>query len=310
MKVRRTPDSCFENLPGYDFEPHYQTIEDDDGTQLRIHFIDVGPRDGEPILLMHGNPSWAYLYRKMIPGLESTGRRVIAVDLVGCGRSDKPARRRDYTQARHVDWMRKWLVAMDLQSITLFCQDWGGTIGLNLVADMPERFARVVASNTGLPIGDGANKTLRTWQRLMKFLPSFPLKTALRRAMRAEDFDDEILGAYLAPFPSRKYQAGILEFPQLIAVFPDNPGVAQNRRALERLGRFEKPFLTLFGDKDPVTRGFEQVLMDLVPGAKGQKHKIIRGAGHFSQEDRPEELVAEIIPFLDVTSGPGLSQQT
>ena len=304
MKVCRTPDSCFANLPGYDFEPHYKMIEDDDGTQLRVHFVDVGPSDAQPILLMHGNPSWAFLYRKMIPGLAATGRRVIAVDLIGCGRSDKPAKRKYYTQARHVDWMTKWVQAMDLNNITLFCQDWGGTIGLNLVAEMPERFDRVVASNTGLPIGDGANKTLRTWQRLMKFLPSFPLKSAFRKTVKSEDFNDEVLRGYLAPFPGRSYQAGIMQFPQLIAVFADNPSVAQNRSALEKLGRFDKPFLTLFGNRDPVTRGLEKVFIDGVPGAKGQKHKIIRGAGHFIQEDRPDDLVAEIIPFLDVTQEP------
>ena len=308
MKVLRTPESCFENLPGYDFLPHYQMIEDDDGTHLRVHYLDEGPHDADPILLMHGNPSWAYLYRKMIPGLRATGRRVIAVDLIGCGRSDKPAKRRDYTQARHVNWMGKWLRAMNLNNITLFCQDWGGTIGLNLVAEMPERFDRVVASNTGLPIGDGANKTLRVWQRLMRILPSFPLKTAFRRAVKSEDFDDEILRGYLAPFPGRKYQAGIMQFPQLIAVFADNPGVAQNRKALEKLGQFEKPFLTLFGNRDKVSRGFEKVFIDLVPGARGQKHKIIKGAGHFSQEDRPDELVAEIIQFLDVSPAPKLSR--
>ncbi len=304
MKVCRTPDSCFANLPGYDFEPHYKMIEDDDGTQLRVHFVDVGPSDAQPILLMHGNPSWAFLYRKMIPGLAATGRRVIAVDLIGCGRSDKPAKRKYYTQARHVDWMTKWVQAMDLNNITLFCQDWGGTIGLNLVAEMPERFDRVVAANTGLPIGDGANKTLRTWQRLMKFLPSFPLKSAFRKTVKSEDFSDEVLRGYLAPFPGRSYQAGIMQFPQLIAVFADNPSVAQNRSALEKLGRFDKPFLTLFGNRDPVTRGLEKVFIDGVPGAKGQKHKIIRGAGHFIQEDRPDDLVAEIIPFLDVTQEP------
>lgn len=302
MKVRRTPDRHFEDLADYSYAPNYQMIEDEDGTPLRVHYVDVGPKDAAPILLMHGNPSWAYLYRKMIPGLAETGRRVIAVDLIGCGRSDKPAKKSDYTQARHVHWMGEWIRRMELDSITLFCQDWGGTIGLNLVAEMPERFDRVITSNTGLPIGDGANKTLRVWQRVMKILPFFPLKTAFKRAIKSESFTDEVLAGYLAPYPGRKYQSGILQFPQLIAVFPDNPGVAQNKRALEALRSFEKPFLTLFGNRDPVTKGFEKELIDLVPGAKGQNHKIIKGAGHFSQEDRPDELVAEIIPFLEVTA--------
>lgn len=300
MKVLRTPDACFENLPGYSFEPNYLTISDDDGTELRVHYLDEGPADADPILLMHGNPSWVYLYRKMIPGLLSSGRRVIAVDLIGCGRSDKPAKRSYYTQERHIDWMEKWLRSMELTNISLFCQDWGGTIGLHLVTRMPERFDRVIASNTGITSGDGANKTLRIWQRVMRFLPAFPLRTAFGRSIKSEDFSEEILRAYLAPFPDRKYQAGIMQFPQLIAVFPDNVSVPANRRALAQLGEFRKPFLTLFGNRDPVTRGMDKVLQQLVPGAKGQKHKIIKGAGHFSQEDRPAELVSEVLPFLEV----------
>ena len=300
MKVLRTPDSRFENLPGYNFEPHYTTIVDGDGTEIRIHYIDEGPRDAEPILLMHGNPSWCYLYRKMIPGLLKAGRRVIAVDLVGCGRSDKPAKRKYYTQARHVDWMSKWLVAMDLKHITLFCQDWGGTIGLNLVADFPERFDRVIASNTGLPMGEGGNRLLRNWQAIMKVFPAFPLRTAMKKSIREPGFSEQEFKAYKAPFYRLSYQAGILKFPQLIAVFPDNPGVPQNKKAWEKLKQFEKPFLTLFGDKDPVTRGGHKSMIKHIPGAQGQAHKIIKGGGHFIQEDKPDELVAEIVPFLDV----------
>lgn len=300
MKVLRTPDSCFEGLPGYDFEPHYQSILDDDGTELRVHYIDEGPRDAEPILLMHGNPTWVYLYRKMIPGLIATGRRVIAVDLIGCGRSDKPARRKYYTQARHIQWMSKWLQAMDLRNITLFCQDWGGVIGLNLVADHPERFDRIVAANTGLPTGDGGNQFLRMWQLVMKFLPLFPMSYAMRKSVQAEDFSDAEYRAYLAPFPSWRYQAGIMAFPQLIANFPDNPSAPQNQEALRKLQSFDKPFLTLFGTRDPITKGFERRFIKLVPGAKGQAHERIRGAGHFIQEDKPEELLKGLIPFLDV----------
>jgi haloalkane dehalogenase len=191
---------------------------------------------------MHGNPSWSYLYRKMIPGLLTSGRRVIAPDLVGLGRSDKPAKRKYYTQARHIDWMQKWLIAMDLQNITLFCQDWGGVIGLNLVADNPERFDRVIVANSGMPAGEGGTKALLIWQFVMKFMPVFPLKTAIT-----------------------------------------------------------KPVLTLFGNRDPISRGDEQFIIDRIPGAKGQSHKIIDGGGHFIQEDKPKELVAEIIPFLAVS---------
>lgn len=300
MKISRTPDNRFENLPGYDFDPQYTVIEDDDGTEIRIHAIDEGPRHAQPILLMHGNPTWSYLYRKMIPGLLQSGRRVIAVDLVGCGRSDKPAKKTYYTQARHIQWMSKWLEANDLQQITLFCQDWGGLIGLHLVANYPERFDRVIAANTGIPLGTGGNKWLRTWQRVMRWLPAFPLKTALGRTIRNPAFSAQEFAAYQAPFPTLRHQAGILQFPVLIAVFEDNPAVPENRAAWEKLGQFDKPFLTLFGNKDPVTRGMHKALIKHIPGAQGQAHQIIDGGGHFIQEDKPEELVAAIIPFLEV----------
>ena len=301
MKVLRTPDARFENLPGYNYAPHYLTIRDDDGTELRIHYIDEGPRNAEPILLMHGNPSWCYVYRKMIPGLLSSGRRVIAPDLVGLGRSDKPAKRKYYTQARHIDWMQKWLIAMDLQNITLVCQDWGGVIGLNLVADNPERFDRVVVANSGIPAGEGGTKALLIWQFVMKYMPVFPLKTAMLRTVQAEDFTEKDYRAYRAPFPNLKYQAGILSFPGLIPIFPNNPGVPQNKAAWEKLRTFTKPVLTLFGNRDPISRGGEQVIIDRIPGAKGQDHKVIDGGGHFIQEDKPAELVAEITRFLAVS---------
>jgi haloalkane dehalogenase len=302
MKMLRTPDECFENLPGFDYEPHYVTIQDDDGTDIRIHYLDEGPRDAQPILLMHGNPSWSYIYRKMIPGLLASGRRVIAVDLVGCGRSDKPAKKKYYTLARHVDWIEKWLLAMDLNNITLFCQDWGGVIGLNVLVDNQERFDRVVMSNTGIPIGDGGNRWLKVWLFVMKYLPSFPWGLAFKPIIKAEDFDDNIFDAYRkAPFPQRKFQVGIRQFPQLISIFPDNPGVPQNRAAWKKLKQFNKPLLTLFGNLDPVTKGQEARYIKGVPGAKGQNHKIIKGGGHFIQEDKPDELVAEVIPFLEVS---------
>ncbi|MDB4807056.1 haloalkane dehalogenase [Pseudomonadales bacterium] len=302
MKILRTPDSCFDNLPGYNFEPHYTTITDSDGSEIRIHSIDEGPRDAEPILLMHGNPSWAYLYRHMIPALLATGRRVIAVDLVGCGRSDKPAKRKYYTLARHYEWMSKWLLANELSNITLFCQDWGGTIGLYLVSEFPERFDRVIASNTGIPAGEGGNKWLRWWLRIMKILPAFPFDLGFKNSVLRPQFSDAEYFAYKkAPFPQRKYQAGIRQFPQLIAILPGNPGVPLNKIIWEKLKTFDKPFLTLFGDKDPISYRGEKIFKKFVPGAKGQKHKIIAGAGHFIQEDKPEELVEAIIPFLEVS---------
>jgi haloalkane dehalogenase len=296
MKILRTPDSQFEHLDGYAFAPHYTTISDADGTPIRIHRIDEGPRDAEPIVLMHGNPTWSYLHRHMIPGLVATGRRVIAVDLVGCGRSDKPAAKSDYTLARHIDWMTKWLLAEDLQHITLYCQDWGGTIGLHLVANHPARFDRVVASNTGMPLGEGASSFVKMWTEMMDAATEFPwdvLPPGMTRVPTAAE-----LAAYRAPFPSTEYEAGILQFPALIAVQPENPGVAMNRAAWERLASFTKPFLTLFGGKDRVARGADRRMQEHIPGAAGQPHLTIEHANHFIQEDAPEILVQQISSFL------------
>ena len=299
MKVLRTPDSQFENLMDYDFPPTYTTIQDVDGTHIRIHSVDVGPKDADPILLMHGNPTWSYLYRHMIKALEKTGRRVIALDLVGCGRSDKPAKRKYYTLARHHDWYCKWLEANNLDNITLVCQDWGGTLGLKLVAKYPERFARVFATNTGLPTGQGGSKFLKCWLRLMKFAIAFPWKYAFEaNFVKTKPTHDE-MKAFRAPFPSRKYQAGIVKFPQLIAIFPDNPGVPANREAWAKLASFDKPFLTVFGNKDPVTRKIEKRLIDHIPGCRKQSHTILDGIGHFSPEEAPDALLEHLIPFLD-----------
>jgi len=299
MKILRTPDERFANLPDFPYAPHYTTVRDQDGSEIRIHHIDEGPRDAAPILLMHGNPTWAFLYRKMIPGLLKTGRRVIAVDLVGCGRSDKPAAKADYTLARHYDWMSKWLVAMDLKSITLFCQDWGGTIGIYLVSLHPERFARVVAANTGLPLGEGESDFMKMWVGMMREATEFPWQM-LEAGMTTKLPEAEI-AAYRAPFPTHEHEAGIIQFPLLIAVQTDNPGAPLNREAWARLASFEKPFLTLFGELDPVARGWEKRAQEYFKGAKGQDHQIIAGAGHFIQEDAAAELVERITPFLSVS---------
>lgn len=298
MEILRTPDERFENLPDYAFAPHYQTVRDEDGTEIRIHCVDEGPRDAEPILLMHGNPTWAYLYRKMIPALLKTGRRVIAVDLVGCGRSDKPADKADYTLARHYDWMSKWLMAMDLQQITLFCQDWGGTIGLYLASQFPERFARVIASNTGLPLGEGESEFMKMWVGMMQAASDFPWPM-LEAGMTVKPSPEE-LAAYHAPFPTNAYEAGIIKFPLLIAVQVDNPGAPLNREAWVRLANFDKPFLTIFGDLDPVAKGWDKRAHKHIPGAKGQAHHTIPDASHFIQEDAPAELVERIAAFLAV----------
>lgn len=261
--------------------------------------MDVGPKDADPILLMHGNPTWSYIYRHMIKALEKTGRRVIALDLVGCGRSDKPAKRKYYTLARHHDWYCKWLEANNLDNISLVCQDWGGTLGLKLVAKYPERFARVFATNTGLPTGQGGSKFLKWWLRLMKFAIAFPWKYAFEANFVKTKPTHNEMKAFRAPFPSRKYQAGIVKFPQLIAIFPDNPGVPANREAWAGLASFDKPFLTVFSNKDPVTRQIEKHLINHIPGCREQPHTILDGIGHFSPEEAPDALLEHLLPFLD-----------
>jgi haloalkane dehalogenase len=299
MEILRTPDECFRDLEGFAFEPHYVEVEATrpGGPGLRIHYLDEGPRDAAPVLLIHGNPTWSYLHRKFVRPLAEAGQRVIAVDLVGCGRSDKPAQRSDYTQARHVDWLSQWLEALDLREITLYCQDWGGSLGLALVAEYPERFARVVASNTGVPLGEGERGFMKTWVAMMRDAKEFPFDQMIPGGMTHEITPGE-LAAYKAPFPDSSYQAGICEFPMLIAVQPDNPGVPMNRQVWEALGRFEKPFLTLWGELDPVTPGGDRRLQDHVPGAAGQPHQSFSNASHFIQEDVPEFLVEHLLRFI------------
>ena len=298
MKVLRTPDDRFGNLPGFPYAPHYLTIHDEDGTALRVAYIDEGPRDAEPILLMHGNPTWSYLYRKMIPGLLATGRRVIAIDLPGTGRSDKPADRSDYTLVRHYDWASKWFTALNLSDVTLFCQDWGGTIGLYLVSKYPERFARVVASNTGMPTGEGESDFMKMWVGMMAVATQFPWPM-LESGMVTKLSEAEV-AAYRAPYPTSDYEYCLITWPSLITVQPDNPGLPLNVAAWERLQKFEKPFLTLFGELDPVGRGWEARAQAKIPGAKGQDHQMIPNAHHFIQEDVADELVRRIAAFMDV----------
>lgn len=292
MQILRTDDSHFAGLTDWPYAPHYTEIVDaETGTPIRIHHVEAGDPAGPVVLLMHGNPSWCYLYRHMIPGLAAAGNRVIAVDLVGHGRSDKPASKDDYTLARHHQWMRSWIEALDLTGITLFCQDWGGTIGLAMVAFMPERFARVVASNTGVPAGEGGNEALRTWLDMMGQATAFPWPVM---AMLSEDK----IAAYRMPYPDPSYEAGLCKFPTLIAIFPDNPGVPLNKRVLEGLARFDKPFLTIWGALDIVAPGADKRLQALIPGAQGQAHQVLPNANHFTQEDAPEELVAAILDFM------------
>src|SRR5271154_6310001 len=289
MNILRTPDIRFVSLPDYDFEPAYSDVKPDDGTEIRLHAVDAGPRDAAPVLLMHGEPSWSYLYRKMIPELAGSGRRVLAPDLVGFGRSDKPSEQTDYTFERHVDWMSQWLLGLDLAEITLFCQDWGGLIGLRLVAAFPDRFARVVVANTGLPAGNGWSEAFKNWLDYSQSTPVLPVGNIVNGGTLRQLSPAEV-AAYDAPFPDETYKAGARRFPALVQITPEHPSVAENKAAWKVLEAFDKPFLTALSDGAPVTKGGEKAFQERVPGAKGRKHVTIAGGGHFLQEDKPDEI--------------------
>jgi haloalkane dehalogenase len=299
IEALRTPDERFATLPGYAFAPHYIDV---DG--LRIHYVDEGPRTAAPVLMLHGEPSWSYLYRKMIPIVTAADHRVIAPDLVGFGRSDKPVRREDYTYQRHVDWMRALIERLDLRGVTLVCQDWGGLIGLRLTAEHSERFARVIAANTFLPTCDTPpGDAFKAWQKYSQETPDFQVGGIVRGGC-ATDLAVEIVAAYDAPFPEDRYKAGARQFPLLVPTSPDDPAAAPNREAWDVLRRWQKPFLTAFSDLDPITRGADRLLQEAIPGAKGQPHTTIVGGGHFLQEDKGEELARVVVDFIARTRTP------
>jgi haloalkane dehalogenase len=290
----------FVGLPGYGFEPNYAQVRGN----LRVHYVDAGPTDAGVIVLLHGEPSWSFLYRKMIPILTDAGYRVIAPDLVGFGRSDKPDERSAHTYARHVEWMSELLFEhLDLEQITLFAQDWGGLIGLRLVAENPHRFARVAIANTGLPTGDQPlGDAFMAWLDASQAMPEFDSGAIVQRATTSRLTEEEV-AAYNAPFPDATFQAGPRVMPLLVPVRPDQAGAEANRRAWARLREFDKPFLTLFSDQDPITRGWDALFIAAVPGARGQDHATIKGAGHFLQEDASEELAVRLIEFIRATDG-------
>lgn len=298
MKVLRTPDERFSDLPGYPFEPHYAEVPDGEGGLLRIHYVDLGPADAEVVLCLHGEPTWSFLYRKMIPVFVDAGYRAVAPDLVGFGRSDKPASRRDYTYQRHVDWTAAWLRELDLARVTLVCQDWGGLIGLRLVAEHSERFARVVAANTGLPMGQRPpSEAFLNWRRSSQEMPVMPVGELVKGAC-VKEVREEVMRGYDAPFPDESFKEGARQFPVLVPISPDDPAAPANRKAWEVLERWDKPFLTAFSDSDPITRGGDEVIRRRIPGARGQPHTTIRNAGHFLQEDSGEEFARVVVNFM------------
>ena len=302
METLRTPDERFRGLPGFAFEPHYAEVADPDGGTLRVHYLDEGPADGEVVLLLHGEPSWSFLYRTMIPVLVDAGFRAVAPDLVGFGRSDKPTPRTEYTYARHVEWMRELLFdRLDLHDVTLVCQDWGGLVGLRLVGEHPERFARVVAANTYLPTGDtDPGEAFRAWRTFSQEVEEFPTGAIVNMGCTT-DLAPEVIAAYDAPFPDQTYLEGARQFPLLVPAEPDDPATAANRAAWSVLEQFEKPFLTAFSDGDPITAGAHRSLQERIPGARGREHVTIGGGGHFLQEDRGPELAAAVVAFVRAT---------
>ncbi len=297
MKILRTPESAFAGITDFPFAPHYLEIADpDDGTPLRIHYVDEGPRDAPIVLMMHGEPSWSYLYRHMIGPVVAAGYRVIAPDLIGFGKSDKPARKSDYSYARHVGWMRQWVEALDLTGMTLVCQDWGSLIGLRLVAAMPDRFAGVVLSNGGLPEGGKPPRAFAIWRAFSQWSPVFPIGRIVNAgAQRALSVSE--IAAYDAPFPDSSYKAGARIFPSFVP-FENNVAIPDQKRAWQVFDQWEKPFLCCFSDGDPVTRGGESRFIGRVPGTAGQPHRTLKG-GHFVQENDPHGFVRAI---LDVVS--------
>jgi haloalkane dehalogenase len=292
--ILQTPTERFQNLEGYPFKPNYVSVAEG----VKMHFVDEGNPSGEVVLLMHGEPTWSYLYRKMIPGLVEAGFRVIAPDLIGFGKSDKFSDLEDYSYQNHIDWVKNFLQAIDLQNITLFCQDWGGLLGLRIVAENPALFVRVVASNTGLPTGDQpSSDAFKQWQEYSQSVPVLPVGNIVNGGC-VNKLSAEEIAAYDAPFPDESYKAGPKIFPKLVPTTPADPANQANRKAWEVLMKFKKPLLTCFSDSDPITKGGDMVLQQLIPGAANQNHTTIIGAGHFLQEEKSKELVKIIIDFI------------
>ncbi|MGB7408614.1 MAG: haloalkane dehalogenase [Pontixanthobacter sp.] len=291
-KVHRTPDLRFTAIPDYPFAPNFHELRDG----LRVHYVDEGPKDAVPVLMMHGEPSWSFLYRKMIGPVTQAGHRVIAPDLIGFGKSDKPTSKSAFSYAAHVAWMREWFEALDIRDVILACQDWGSLIGLRLVAAMPDRFAAVVLSNGGLPAGQEAPPAFAKWRTFAKMSPVFPIGSIIQKATTT-DLSDDIVAAYNAPFDTRGSKAAARIFPALVPL-GENIANADQHAAWKVLETFDKPFVCCFSDSDPITKGGAQAFMDRIPGAKNDLHRTLKG-GHFIQEDDPEGFAQTILDTVE-----------
>jgi haloalkane dehalogenase len=293
VDVVRTPDERFTDLPDYPFAPHWTTV----GDRLRMHHVDEGPADADVVLMLHGEPTWSYLYRHMIPVFANAGMRAVAPDLVGFGKSDKPVRIADYSYQQHMDWLLEWVETLDLRRVTLVCQDWGSLLGLRLAAENEDRVDRIVVANGFLPTGDrDPGPAFKVWRAFATRSPVLPIgrivATGTRRSLtRAER------AAYDAPYPSARSKAGARAFPRLVPTSPDDPAVPANRAAWERLGSWEKPFLTLFGKLDPILGRADLPLQQHVPGARNQPHARLAGS-HFVQEDVGVEIANRTVEWV------------
>lgn len=301
MEALRTPDNCFADLPDYPFSPHYIEVDDTEGGQLRMHYVDEGEKDAPVVLMLHGEPSWSFLYRKMIVPVQKAGFRVIAPDLIGFGKSDKPTKQTDYTYQRHVDWIANIVTQLELNDITLVCQDWGGLLGLRLVAQFPDHFARVCAANTFLPTGDHPmGEAFDNWKAFSQSVEVFPAGGIIKGGTVTE-LPQSVIDAYNAPYPDESYKAGARIFPLLVPATPDNPASEANRQAWQILKKWNKPFLTAFSDSDPVSAGGDKLFQKLIPGCAGQAHTTIKNGGHFLQEDQGPDFAQVVLSFIDAT---------
>jgi haloalkane dehalogenase len=296
MHVLRTPAYRFENLEGYPFVANYVEVSASDTEPLRMHFLDEGPIDGPPIVLLHGEPTWSYLYRTMIPPLADAGNRVLAPDLIGFGRSDKPSRIEDYTYLRHVEWVTSWLERLKLKDVTLFVQDWGSLIGLRVAAEQSDRIARLVVANGFLPAGQQPpSPAFVAWRAFARYSPVLSAGHIVA-AGTVRRVPPKVRAGYNAPFPDKTYQAGARAFPQLVPTSPTDPAIPANRAAWQALGRWEKPFLAIFGQRDPILGRADGPLIKHIPGAAGQPHARI-DASHFIQEDSGPELADRVLSW-------------